>query len=112
MSYQGWANYETWAVALWLSNNEGDYRYWQEKTQEAYLDAQEDHLAYNTPSEEARMKLADCLKEEMAEAAPDLGASVWADLLSAALSEVDYFEIADNWLSEIDGYEQKKAVGE
>lgn len=26
MSYNGWANYETWNVALWLGNDEGTYR--------------------------------------------------------------------------------------
>jgi hypothetical protein len=26
MSYEGWANYDTWNVALWLNNDEGLYR--------------------------------------------------------------------------------------
>ena len=25
MSYNGWANYPTWCVALWLDNDEGTY---------------------------------------------------------------------------------------
>ena len=25
MSYQGWSNYPTWAVNLWLANDEGLY---------------------------------------------------------------------------------------
>lgn len=25
MSYQGWTNYETWAVSLWLDNDKGLY---------------------------------------------------------------------------------------
>ena len=25
-THEGWHNYETWAVALWLANDEGSYR--------------------------------------------------------------------------------------
>ena len=25
MSYNGWTNYETWAVKLWMDNEEGSY---------------------------------------------------------------------------------------
>ena len=28
--YNGWANYETWNVALWLQNDEGLYRFAQQ----------------------------------------------------------------------------------
>src|SRR4051794_18704009 len=29
--YNGWANYETWCVHLWLTNEEESYRYWREE---------------------------------------------------------------------------------
>ena len=25
--YNGWKNYETWCVALWIGNDEGSYNY-------------------------------------------------------------------------------------
>jgi len=32
--YQGWANRETWAVALWWDNNQGDQEYFAEQADE------------------------------------------------------------------------------
>ena len=60
-----------------------------------------------TRSELARYTLAISAKAWIDDMQPDLGATLWSDLLSAAVSEVDWHEIADNWLSELDGYESK-----
>ena len=34
MSYNGWTNWETWNMHLWMSNDEGSYRYWCDKARE------------------------------------------------------------------------------
>lgn len=99
-TYNGWSNYESWCVALWLDNEESTQRYWHEATQAAYDNASADNVF--TREERASWDLAKRLQEEMEEAAPDLGASMWSDLLNAALSEVDWVEIAESWLSEVD----------
>lgn len=39
--YNGWTNYETWNVALWLDNEEGSYNYWRETAQEIYDESEE-----------------------------------------------------------------------
>lgn len=33
MAYNGWPNYETWNVMLWMDNDEGAYRCYREKAQ-------------------------------------------------------------------------------
>lgn len=100
--YQGWSNYETWNVALWLGNDEGSYNHTRELADQAREEAPDHHNTGNvwTEEESARFLLADALKDLIEESAPDLGASMYADLLGAALSEVDWQEIAENLLSE------------
>lgn len=86
--YNGWTNYETWNVALWLDNDQESSDYWRGVAEELLH-----HRHRNTP-EDATGQLAERLKEEMEEMMPDLGATCWADLLGAAMSEVNWYEIA------------------
>jgi hypothetical protein len=102
MSYNGYKNYETWAICLWIDNEEDTYLSWKDRAKELLLEARESLLddANNDEiakaSEDARIRLADELKDHFEEVMPDLGASVWADLLNAALSEVDWHEVASS----------------
>ena len=70
-TYNGWANYETWNVSLWLGNDEGLYHLSQEFT--SYKD------------------LADCLKEGGSYETPD--GVAWTD------SALDYDRL-DEMLNE------------
>jgi hypothetical protein len=112
MSYQGWKNYETWAVKLWLDNEEPTYRYWREAAEEAWNEAEADDVF--TRSENARGALARRLKDDLDDNADEtfpvlekLNGTMYADLLNAALSEVEWHELANDMLEEEDGYEDK-----
>ena len=97
--YQGWTNYETWAVKLWIDNDEGTQEYYHDLVREISKNP-ETGIAY----------LADRLKEEIEEQAPKIEPSMYSDLLGAAISEIDFFELAQALLEdvqEIDEYEEE-----
>ncbi len=86
--YNGWANYETWAMALWIDNDEGTYLASREIARDA---AKGPHPT---------LKASEALSAWMYEAMPNIRASVWSDLLSASWARVDWYEIAENFLEE------------
>ena len=111
--YNGWTNYETWAVKLWMDNEEGSYRYWIEASQETWAEAKADDIL--TREQRARYNLADRLKEEHEANAPDgmfdryQNGGVYRDLLTAALSEVNWREIAESLLEDVSKTEPEEA---
>lgn len=97
-TYNGWTNYETWVVNLWLNNDEGSQRYWGE---------QAEHLKQSAENHDTAVQdLAEVMKGHFEESGHNIleiakaTSSVWADLLGAALSEVNWREIAEHKLEE------------
>ena len=101
-TYNGWSNYPTWAVNLWLGNDEILYN--------ETVEMAEAYAGMDRP----KIELADRLKQWVRdELAPDLGASFAADLLGYALDEVDWLEIAEHWYDdavEARGYNDSAGV--
>lgn len=82
--YQGWTNYETWNVKLWLDNEQGSYG----------------DMVSMARAAKGEYDLAADLKSYVEDMAPDLGASMFADLLGAALQSVNWQEIAAAYLED------------
>jgi len=100
-TYNGWTNYETWNVKLWIDNEEGSYRYWQEATREVWNAAEATETW--TRKESAAFALAKRLKDEFEAGNPVAEqASVWADLMGAALSEVNWHEIVNAMIEDLE----------
>ena len=80
MTYNGWTNYETWNVALWLDNDQGEQEHWTDRAEEL-----------------ERYELKSELRDFFNENNPLSGdASCYADLLSDALDTVNWYEIVDH----------------
>jgi hypothetical protein len=95
--YNGWANYETWSVALWLDNEAFSYHYWRERARECLEEATKGRSL--SRAEQASAALASLLKEELEEGSPLAEqATLYADLLGSALSDVNWHEIAKHYL--------------
>jgi hypothetical protein len=100
-SYNGWSNYETWVVNLWPGNDEDSYN----TCRSLALRCVEESVADKVFSrkERARYQLANELKELIEDRNPLASeANVYADLLNDSLGEVNWQEIANSFLEEID----------
>lgn len=78
-SYNGWSNYETWCVHMWLTNDE-----FTNNLLDSVANGQ------GTAYEKAAQ-----FKEWVEDQAPRLSAGIYSDLLLAALERVDWQEIIE-----------------
>ena len=113
--YNGWTNYETWAVNLWLMNDQGS----EEMIRELVADVLAEPvnpLSVLTPEEQGRYAVAEALKNRITDPdegiIPDLGASLAGDLLGAALCEVNWSELAETYIQDFPPAETADALPE
>jgi hypothetical protein len=95
--YNGWTNYETWNVKLWIDNDEGSYNYWRDVAISTFRLAEKDKPF--TRRERASLDLAEQLKSEHEENTPTT-TGCYADLLNSALSSVNWYEIAESLIED------------
>ena len=101
--YNGWTNYETWNVALWIDNDQGTYEMVKEWASEAWEEAEIPKYSWLTRERGAVYLIAERIKELVEDGNPLGGdASMYTDLLNGALSEVDWREIATGRIDEVE----------
>lgn len=88
--YNGWTNYETWLVKLWMDNDEGSQSFFNELAEDTVREDKDDPSVSD---------LADRIKDYHEEALPQLEGFA-ADLMNAAMSEVNWHEIAESLIND------------
>ena len=86
--YNGWTNYETWLVKLWIDNEYAWYQEWKDRASRRTKEE----------SYELAKEIKDWLGELQDEA--ELTTGLFADLINAAICEVDFDEIAEALLED------------
>jgi phytoene dehydrogenase-like protein len=103
--YNGWTNYETWLVALWLDNEQATYEQWREDARRIWEDAPgtKEATAWGwTRLEAATHSLASALRDQLTELEEVGQSGFHTDLLRSALDEVDWHEVARHYLGDIE----------
>lgn len=105
--YNGFTNYETWAVKLWIDNEEATSNHWNRVATHIYLNEAREQK-YFSKMEDAIAILSEKIREAHFSAAHDamqcamLDNSLYMDMINASLSEVNWHEVARCLLEGID----------
>lgn len=89
-TYNGWTNYETWLVNLWLTNDEGS-----------------DEMARECCKAGREYESGKALREMVEEWNPCQESGLFADLVGAALSAVNWQEIAEHYTEDMEEEEEE-----
>lgn len=110
-TYNGYANYETWLVSVWIDNEQHTIDGWLDVAKHHY-DIAEDRK-YFTKKEEAVISFGEDMKEWYEDNMPDscdIG-GLWADLIHAALGSVDWHELAGKYMDQyLESVTEKEGV--
>lgn len=82
-SYQGWSNYDTYIIGLWIDNDES-------------LLNEFNDLGYQMRNSKI-CELGDAIKDFINNMRPDLGTTFWNDLLTSVINNVNWLELAENY---------------
>ena len=103
--YNGWSNYATWVVKLWLDNEEYPYDTITERAREAWAES-EDEDTEATPGSLTRVEVASRtmsrgLREWVEDEFTLPTDGLAGDLMGSALDDVDWDEIATAYIEDV-----------
>ena len=88
--YNGYTNYETWCINLWIDNDQGLY----------------DEVRSLAHESKSPYELANMIKDLVEELNPVQDASMFGDLMQSAIDNCNFDEIADNIYEELEPEEE------
>lgn len=96
-------NHETKLVLMWIDNSEATHNFWNNKAKVTFLRSEETKTF--SKYESAKYDLATYMKEkfttEMYDMCEEYGVhGLWSDLLSSALQDVNWSEVAECYLED------------
>ena len=97
-NYNGWTNYETWLVNLWMDNDENMQSHLRQVAADEIEKAMVNSSDWMDAVGDATQALASDIEENHEEGCAEV-TGVFADLLQSALSEVNWDEIAERMVS-------------
>mgnify|MGYP003122442978 CR=1 FL=1 len=104
--YNGWTNYETWNCKLWLDNEQTPNEMISEHI--AFLRENREAINLLNHANEKKTKsdiiykLSQFIKDQLIEPyTPELKPSMYSDMLSASLREINYHEIATAYYDDL-----------
>lgn len=101
IGYNGWSNYSTWVVGLWLNNEEGSYFYLIEEANRIKKYPEYFEVGDQKILKSPVVKLGNIIKKMIEEGNPLIqDASLYHDVITHALAFVNYQEIAKGFLEE------------
>ncbi len=97
-TYNGWTNYETWCVKLWMDDDKADSAAWDSQA-EAWLEANLMDNSFTSAERQRVYGLVEDLKNRYLDQMPKLN-GCYRDLLRSSLQSVNWYEIAEHLLAD------------